>query len=67
MVGPEMPLPDDESTPEKRTTKLFGQMDVNQDNTVSYEEFVAAIRADPDLVRLISGSDITTNPPAEHS
>jgi len=53
MMGPDLQLPEDENTPEKRTAKIFNQLDKNMDDQVSLEEFIEGALNDPAIMQML--------------
>merc|ERR1712168_175936 len=54
MIGEQVhELPEDEATPALRVDKIYGRMDKNMDDKLSFNEFVAEAKLDPTLNHLL--------------
>lgn len=54
MVGSSVKFPEDEATADRRTEKLLGQMDQDQDGRLSFDEFTEGIKSDVNLTNLLA-------------
>ncbi|XP_074662026.1 neurocalcin-delta B-like [Tubulanus polymorphus] len=48
-------LPEDESTPQKRTDKIFNSIDKNHDGELTLTEFIEGAAQNESLIRMIQG------------
>jgi Ca2+-binding EF-hand superfamily protein len=53
MAGPLLTVPDDEATPEKRTDKIFKEMNKSLNGKLSLEEFIEGSKTFSALNRLL--------------
>ncbi|VDP91294.1 unnamed protein product [Echinostoma caproni] len=54
MIGTAIKLPEDEATPERRSEKLFNQMDTDRDDRLSLEEFTLGVKSDDMMLRVLA-------------
>ncbi|CAF0873248.1 unnamed protein product [Rotaria sp. Silwood1] len=60
MIGTVIQLPDDESTPQKRTDKIFSTFDIDHDGKLSRDEFIHGAKLDPSIINLLNIDRIPT-------
>lgn len=58
MIGSGVQLPDDEATPEKRTEKIFQQMEKTRSSQLTLSEFINSAKNDPSVVRVLQCNSV---------
>ncbi len=62
LQGQQPSMGEEDNTPQKRVEKIFDQMDKNNDDKLTLEEFKEGSKADPRIVQALSLEPDTSGP-----